>query len=123
MTELAWFLSVGLIVLLIFGIPIAFTLALLTIVGLFIADINPIIFAQRVLAGTEVSSLVAIPGFILAGDLMGAGELAERQVRRGQATGTHQISGQDGERKSTRLNSSHVKISNAVLCFKKKNNT
>src|SRR5690606_37723585 len=81
MTELAWFLSVGLIVLLILGIPIAFTLALLTITGLFIADINPIIFAQRVLAGTDVSSLLAIPGFILAGDLMGAGGLSKRLVR------------------------------------------
>ena len=81
MTELAWFLSVGLIVLLILGIPIAFTLALLTITGLFIAEINPIIFAQRVLAGTDVSSLLAIPGFILAGDLMGAGGLSKRLVR------------------------------------------
>lgn len=81
MSELALFLSIGLIVLLMLGIPIAFVLAVLTIGGLYIADINPIIFAQRVLAGTSVSSLLAIPGFILAGDLMGAGGLSRRLVR------------------------------------------
>ncbi|KAA0890911.1 TRAP transporter large permease [Pusillimonas sp. ANT_WB101] len=81
MSELALFLSIGLIVLLLLGIPIAFVLATLTIGGLYIADINPIIFAQRVLAGTNVNSLLAIPGFILAGDLMGAGGLSRRLVR------------------------------------------
>lgn len=81
MSDLALFLSFGLIILLLLGIPIAFTLAILTICGLFIADINPVIFAQRVLAGTNVSSLLAIPGFILAGDLMGAGGLSKRLVR------------------------------------------
>lgn len=81
MSELALFLSIGLIVLLMLGIPIAFVLAVLTMGGLYIADINPIIFAQRVLAGTNVNSLLAIPGFILAGDLMGAGGLSKRLVR------------------------------------------
>lgn len=81
MSELAVFLSAGLIILLLLGVPIAFTLAILTISGLYIADINPIIFAQRVLAGTNVTSLLAIPGFILAGDLMGAGGLSKRLVR------------------------------------------
>src|SRR5690606_42099406 len=32
----------------------------------------------------------------------------------------HMLSGVDGDRKSTRLNSSHVKISYAVFCLKKK---
>lgn len=81
MSALALFLSVGLIVLLVLGVPIAFVLALLTMGGLYIADINPIMFAQRVLAGTNVNSLLAIPGFILAGDLMGAGGLSRRLVR------------------------------------------
>src|SRR5690606_40525268 len=34
-----------------------------------------------------------------------------------------QVGGQDLDRKSTRLNSSHVKISYAVFCLKKKKNT
>lgn len=81
MSVLALFLSLGLIVLLVIGVPIAFTLTILTIGGLYIADINPIIAAQRMLAGTDVNSLLAIPGFILAGDLMGAGGLSRRLVR------------------------------------------
>ena len=81
MSDLAIFLSAGLVILLLLGVPISFTLAILTIAGLYIADINPIIFAQRVLAGTDVNSLLAIPGFILAGDLMGAGGLSKRLVR------------------------------------------
>lgn len=81
MSDLALFLSIGLIVLLMLGIPIAFVLAVLTIGGMYFAEINPLIFAQRTLAGTDVSSLLAIPGFILAGDLMGAGGLSKRLVR------------------------------------------
>lgn len=81
MSELGLFLMLGLVVLLALGVPIAFTLGMLAIAGLFIADVNPVIFAQRVLAGTNVSSLLAIPGFILAGDLMSAGGLSRRLVR------------------------------------------
>lgn len=81
MSDLAIFLSGGLVVLLVLGVPIAFSLIALTIGGLYIAEINPVIFAQRMLAGTEVSSLLAVPGFILAGDLMSAGGLSKRLVR------------------------------------------
>ena len=81
MSDLAIFLSGGLVVLLVLGVPIAFSLIALTIGGLYIAGINPVIFAQRMLAGTEVSSLLAVPGFILAGDLMSAGGLSKRLVR------------------------------------------
>lgn len=93
MSELALFLSIGLVALLVLGVPIAFALALLTMGGLFIADINPVIFAQRILAGTDVSSLLAIPGFILAGDLMGAGGLSRRLVRFASALFGHLTGG------------------------------
>jgi C4-dicarboxylate transporter DctM subunit len=93
MSELALFLSIGLVVLLALGAPIAFTLAVLTIGGLVIADVNPIILAQRILAGTDVNSLLAIPGFILAGDLMGAGGLSKRLVRFASAIFGHLTGG------------------------------
>ncbi|MCD6681793.1 MAG: TRAP transporter large permease [Burkholderiaceae bacterium] len=93
MSELALFLSIGLVVLLAIGVPIAFTLAVLTIGGLLIADVNPIILAQRILAGTDVNSLLAIPGFILAGDLMGAGGLSKRLVRFASAIFGHLTGG------------------------------
>lgn len=81
MSLLAIFLGLGLIILLALGVPIAFTLCVLTIGGLYINDTNPIIFAQQLISGTDVNSLLAIPGFILAGDLMGAGGLSKRLVR------------------------------------------
>src|SRR5437773_4093614 len=44
-------------------------------------------------------------------------------VRRRRSRSHHQISVDDlGDRKSTRLNSSHITISYAVFCLKKKNN-
>src|SRR5436309_12156914 len=48
---------------------------------------------------------------------------ARRPARRLRPAPRHRGQGdeQDGDRKSTRLNSSHVKISYAVFCLKKKN--
>lgn len=81
MNELGIFLVGGLFLLLLLGMPIAFALGILTIGGLWLEGINPLILAQRTLAGTDVNSLLAIPGFIFAGDLMSAGGLSRRLVR------------------------------------------
>src|SRR2546422_8334209 len=52
--------------------------------------------------------------------------LAERQrqpsPRFGERRGDEDLAEMDGDRKSTRLNSSHGYISYAVFCLKKKNN-
>src|SRR5436305_4233733 len=42
--------------------------------------------------------------------------------REGAAAGRAALAGPPGDRKSTRLNSSHVRISYAVFCLKKKKN-
>src|SRR5690625_6884178 len=42
--------------------------------------------------------------------------------RNAPASAAHGLLGQEGDRKSTRLNSSHVAISYAVFCLKKKKN-
>lgn len=81
MSEIGMVLIGGLFILLLAGVPIAFTLGLLTVVGLWMADFSPLIMAQRLIAGSTVTSLLAIPGFILAGDLMTAGGLSRRLVR------------------------------------------
>ena len=81
MSEIGVVLIVGLFVLLLLGVPIAFTLGLLTAVGIWMADYNPMILAQRLIAGSTITSLLAIPGFILVGDLMSAGGLSKRLVR------------------------------------------
>lgn len=81
MGDIGTVMVVGLLIMLILGVPIAITLGLLAAIGVGMADSNPMILAQRFLAGGSVSSLLAIPGFILAGELMSAGGLSRRLVR------------------------------------------
>ncbi|MDA3920369.1 MAG: TRAP transporter large permease [Salinisphaera sp.] len=93
MNELGIFLVGGLFLLLLLGMPIAFALGILTIGGIWLEGINPLILAQRTLAGTDVNSLLAIPGFIFAGDLMSAGGLSRRLVRVASAIVGHLTGG------------------------------
>src|SRR5699024_12645528 len=75
------------------GIPIAWSLLLCGVALMFWMDIFDVqILAQTLVNGADSFSLLAIPFFVLA------------------------------DRKSTRLNSSHVSISYAVFCLKKKTN-
>lgn len=81
MNDIAIILISGLFVLLTIGVPFAFSLGIVTIIGLWMADFDQMILVQRLLAGSTVNSLIAIPGFILAGDLMTQGGLSSRLVR------------------------------------------
>lgn len=81
MGEIGIVMVVGLVVLLAIGVPIAFTIGLLAAVGLWMAEVNPMILPQQLIAGSNVTSLLAIPGFILAGEVMSAGGLSRRLVR------------------------------------------
>jgi tripartite ATP-independent transporter DctM subunit len=73
-------LTLGLPVLILLRVPLAFALGLSTIAALWVADIDTMTFAQRMVAGTQSFSLLAIPFFILAGDLMTAGGISRRLV-------------------------------------------
>ncbi len=63
------------------GLPIVITLGLASAVGLYAADIDMIVLGQRIIAGTQSFTLLAIPGFILTGDLMMQGGMSARLVR------------------------------------------
>ncbi|MGA7278170.1 MAG: TRAP transporter large permease [Desulfocapsaceae bacterium] len=80
MTLAALAMVLSFVCLLIFGVPIVFSLGLAAVVGFLTADINTVVLTQRVIAGTQVSALLAIPGFILAGELMVQGGLARKLV-------------------------------------------
>jgi C4-dicarboxylate transporter DctM subunit len=73
-------LALGLPVMLLMRVPLAFAISLATIGALWSADIDMMIFAQRMVSGTQSFSLLAIPFFILAGDLMTAGGISRRLV-------------------------------------------
>jgi C4-dicarboxylate transporter DctM subunit len=73
-------LTLGLPLMILMRVPLAFALGLSTIAALWMADIDSMIFAQRMVSGTQSFSLLAIPFFILAGDLMTAGGISRRLV-------------------------------------------
>ncbi|MEE4120331.1 MAG: TRAP transporter large permease [Paracoccaceae bacterium] len=73
-------LAVGLPLMLLMRVPLALAIGLATIAALWTADIDMMIFAQRMVSGTQSFSLLAIPFFILAGDLMTAGGISRRLV-------------------------------------------
>jgi TRAP-type mannitol/chloroaromatic compound transport system permease large subunit len=61
--------------------PIAFSLILVTLVLMyFMGSISPLIIAQSVMRGIDNFPLLAIPFFILAGDLMNVGGISKRIV-------------------------------------------
>jgi len=80
-SQAAWVLTGGFLVLLVLGVPIAFALGLSSLAVLWLLDIDLVMMAQRVVAGTQSFPLLAIPGFILAGDLMTEGGLSARLVK------------------------------------------
>ena len=62
-----------LLVLLVFGMPIAVALGLSGAFGLWLLDFPLLIVIQRLSAGTESFVLLAIPFFILSGAIMETG--------------------------------------------------
>jgi len=81
MSTVALAILVSFVLSMIGGVPIAFCLGVASILGLWFADFPMVVLAQRVIAGTQSFSLLAIPGFILAGDLMMHGGLSRRLVQ------------------------------------------
>ena len=73
-------LSVSFTVLLILKFPVSLTLALSCLAALWYLDIPWIIAAQQMIQGVNVHSLLAIPFFILTGQLLGEGGLANRII-------------------------------------------
>jgi len=74
-------LLVTLLVLLALGVPVAFALLAASIAAFIALDMPLVVIFQRVAAGMSVFTLMAIPFFIFAGDLMYRSGIAERLVR------------------------------------------
>ena len=66
--------------LLMIGVPVAFSLAAAALATLAYIGLPPLILAQQVTAGAGSASLVAIPLFILAGEIMMRGGISERLI-------------------------------------------
>lgn len=66
------------LVLLVIGVPIAFSLGLSSLFYLFANDIPLTVIAQKFYAGMDSFTLLCIPGFMLAGALMNGGGITRR---------------------------------------------
>ncbi len=74
-------LAVAMLILVAIGLPVAFAIILASFAVIFLqGDVNPIIAAQRIYAGMDSFSLMAIPFFLLAGAIMVAGGLSQRLI-------------------------------------------
>lgn len=93
MSEAAWILSAGFAGMLLLGVPFAFALGIATLGALLASDIEVIALAQKMISGSQSFSLLAIPFFVLAGDLMTAGGLSRRLVAVANALVRHVTGG------------------------------
>ncbi|WP_160120642.1 TRAP transporter large permease [Rhodovarius lipocyclicus] len=73
-------LTAGLGALAVLGVPFAFAIMGVTALALLLADIEPAFLAQQLIAGSQSFSLLAIPLFMLAGEIMSAGGMSQRLV-------------------------------------------
>ncbi len=75
------------------SVPFAIAIGLATMAVVVVADIEPAFFAQQMVAGSQSFSLLAIPLFMLAGELMTAGGLSARLVHAAGVLVRHRTGG------------------------------
>jgi tripartite ATP-independent transporter DctM subunit len=68
------------IVLLLIGVPVAYALAAASLLALFYLDLPSVVLVQQVGSGIGTASLIAIPLFIFAGEIMMRGGISERLI-------------------------------------------
>ena len=73
-------LFVTFLLLLAIGVPIAFSVAIAGTTVLIVSDVRLIVTVQRMFAATDSFPLVAVPFFILAGDLLARGAISKKMV-------------------------------------------
>lgn len=74
-------LIISFLVFLVIGVPVALAMGLTSIIVAFLLDIPLSILAQRMVAGVNSFPLLAIPFFILAGEIMNAGGISQKLIR------------------------------------------
>jgi tripartite ATP-independent transporter DctM subunit len=79
-TTAIWILCVTFCVFILLRFPVALVLVLSSIATLWYLDMPIVVVAQQTIQGINAFSLLAIPFFILTGQLLGAGGLANRIV-------------------------------------------
>ena len=70
----------GFLVLLVLGVPVAFALACASLAAVIHLGMPPLVVVQQTLTGVATPSLIAIPLFVFAGELMMRGGISERLI-------------------------------------------
>ena len=81
MTHPLTLLMVSLTVLLIIGVPISFSLILSSLFVIWYADLPTVLAVQQMFTGINAFTLLALPFFFLAGNIMTDGGISERLVK------------------------------------------
>src|SRR6476620_11493881 len=74
-------LAVSFTILLLIGVPVAFSIGLSSIITIIAAGLPMAVVFQKMVGGMQVFSFLAIPFFVFAGELMLYGGIADRIVR------------------------------------------
>ncbi len=75
-----WILALSFVILLILRFPVALTLVISSVLTLWYLEIPLVVVGQQMIQGITIYSLLAIPFFILTGQILGEGGLANRIV-------------------------------------------
>ncbi len=75
-----WIMCGSFVLLLLLGVPVAFSIGLASVATVLAADLPMAIVFQKMVGGMQIFSFLAIPFFIFAGELMLHGGIAERIV-------------------------------------------
>ena len=62
------------------GMPICFSLGIVSVVGIILSGFPIEVFAQKAFSGIDTFSLIAVPLFIMSGELMGKGGVSRRMI-------------------------------------------
>ncbi len=73
-------LFLSLFALILTGMPIALAIGFSSLIVLALNDLNLVLLPQRMFVGTDSFPMIAIPFFILAGDLLAKGNVSKRLV-------------------------------------------
>lgn len=74
---MATVLFISFAVLLLLGVPVGFTIAIAAFITLVVGDVPALMMVQRIFTAQDSFSLIAVPFFILAGDLMSKGAVSK----------------------------------------------
>jgi tripartite ATP-independent transporter DctM subunit len=70
-------------------VPVAYALALSSLLTTYVADLRPTLVVQQMFQGLNSFTLLAVPFFLLSGQLLNSGQITDRLIRLAQAMVGH----------------------------------